>query len=281
VYRPFHWIARSVWPSALCVLASWSCATSGAGTANLDATLWVQTSVEYEAVARSLYAAATRDLEAALADPGRSAALEQTGGYSGLPPAVIVDVDETVLDNSPYQARLLLAGRSYDGQSWADWVHEERAEPVPGALEFALTADELGITVFYVTNRKADLEASTRANLENLGFPLRGDVDAVLTRGEQPGWTSDKTSRRQTVTRTHRVLMLLGDDLNDFVAVGQRSAEERAALAARYGDYWGDRWRMLPGPTYGSWERALYGFDYGLSDGARLEKKSEHLDPAT
>jgi acid phosphatase len=38
----------------------------------------------------------------------------------GLPPALIVDIDETMLDNSPYQARLVRDGKSFDDASWND-----------------------------------------------------------------------------------------------------------------------------------------------------------------
>lgn len=279
--RPLSWISFASLPAMLCAGGVWGCVSSGSNRANLDATLWVQTSVEYEAAVRSVYGAAARDLAALKADSGRTAALEQSGEYSSLPPAVIVDVDETILDNSPYQARLLLAGESHNSAAWSRWVVEERAEPVPGALDFVLRARELGIEVFYVTNRNSDLEMATRANLLRLGFPLPDHTDVVLTRGEEPEWVSDKTTRRQEVARTYRIVMLIGDDLNDFVAVGQRSVEERADLAAGYEAYWGDRWRMIPGPTYGSWERALFGFDYELGDDDRLDHKIDHLDPGT
>lgn len=279
--RSFGKIGPSGFPAVLGALTVSACVSAGASQANLDATLWVQTSVEYGAVARSVYVAAARDLPILLADSSRTAALEQTGDYERLPPAVIVDVDETVLDNSPFQARLLLGGERFNRDSWAAWVHEARAQPVPGALEFVNRASDMGITVFYVTNRDADLESSTRANLAGAGFRLQPGIDDVLTRGERPAWTSDKSSRRRHVASTHRVLMLIGDDLNDFVTVDRRSPTERATLALRHVEWWGERWRMLPGPTYGSWERSLYGFDHELGDADRLERKTDHLDPAT
>ena len=85
---------------------------------------------------RSIYVGAMRDLPVLLADSSQTAALEQKTGYSTLPPAVILDVDETVLDNSPYQARLLVSGEAYSSDTWADWVEERDASPVPGAIEF-------------------------------------------------------------------------------------------------------------------------------------------------
>jgi acid phosphatase len=75
--------------------------------------------------------------------------------------------------------------------------------------------------------------------------------------------------------------MLVGDDLSDFLDVSGSSRTQRETLAAEYRGYWGNRWRMLPNPTYGSWERALYGFDYALDDEARTDRKRDNLNPET
>ena len=270
---------ESVLLAAALAATSAGCASAPSARPNLDATLWVQTAAEYEAVARSVYVAALAQLPALLADSARSAAQEQGGDFLALPPAVIMDVDETVLDNSPYQARLLVAGDSYSSDTWAIWVDERIAEAVPGALEFTTEAADLGITVFYVTNRRAHQEQATRDNLDALGFPLRSDIDVVLTRGEQPDWDGPKSSRRRVVASTHRVLMLVGDDLNDFVDVDGLTVAGRNEVAGRYSEYWGHRWRMLPNPTYGSWERALFDSDYGLESSERTDRKAEHLEP--
>jgi acid phosphatase len=256
-----------------------ACASNPADRSNLDATLWVQTSAEYDAVARSVYFAAARDLPLLLADSSLTAALEQQDSYEKLPAAVILDVDETALDNSPYQARLLASGEAYSSNTWAQWVEEGIAEAVPGAVEFARRADRLGVTVFYVTNRRSPQEAATRVNLMDVGFPLSDDQDVLLMRGEKPEWTGAKGSRRELVSRTHRVLMLIGDDLNDFVDADGLSVAERDSLARLHSAYWGERWRMLPNPTYGSWERALFGSDFGLDRAERTEMKETHLEP--
>jgi acid phosphatase len=242
--------------------------------ANLDAILWVQTSAEYGAVTRSVYAAALRDLPELLADSTESAALEQEGAFGGLPPAVILDVDETVLDNVAYQARVLVDQELYASDSWAAWVEERAADPVPGSLEFTRGADSLGVVVFNVTNRRPGLEEATRDNLEALGFPLKQDVDVVLTR-EGGG---SKSGRRVTIAGRYRVIMLVGDDLGDFVDVDGMTLEEREAVVRRYRDYWGRQWRMLPNPTYGSWERVLFDSDFSLSPAERTKRKSEHLE---
>ena len=279
-YPPLRGKLPAVAPAVMAAVV-YGCATTAPALPNLDATLWVQTAAEYEAASRSVYEAASRRLAAALTDPSRTAALEQQGSFAELLPAVIVDVDETVLDNSPYQARLLIEGQVYDSDSWASWVDEASAEAVPGALGFTTAATNLGITVFYLTNRRSSQEEATRRNLERLGFPMRDDIDVILTRGERPEWTGAKSSRRQAVASKHRVLMIVGDDLNDFLDVAGRTVSERSELADLYADYWGDRWWMLPGPTYGSWERALWDFDYELDAAERTERKVDYLDPGT
>ncbi len=224
----------------------------------LFATLWQQTSAEYRAAAWQAYDEAREILPIALADSGWTAAVEQEGGdYSGLPPAIVLDIDETVLDNSPQQARTILAGGSFDPEAWGAWVNEARAPAVPGAREFLAFADSLGVAVFYITNRDQPLEEATRRNLQAEGLPLDPEVDTVLSRGEREGWGSDKTSRRAAIAERYRIVLLVGDDFNDFVSA-RFPREERARLVEQYGDRWGDRWIMLPNPVYGSWEGALY-----------------------
>ncbi len=262
------------------LLATTACATA-AGHPNLDATLWVQTAVEYRANALSVFDSAARDLEAAVMDTSRSAALEQKAGFGSLPPAVVLDIDETVLDNVAYQARLIETGELYGEASWSEWVKEEKARPVPGVMDFLRTAEDLGVTVFFVTNRDAWLEDATRANLAAVGISLRQDIDVVLTRGERAEWRSDKTPRRAAVAERFRILMLFGDDLTDFVQPVENTREERDALLEMYRDYWGDRWRVLPNPTYGSWERALFEAESSLDAAGRTQRKLDALDPDT
>jgi 5'-nucleotidase (lipoprotein e(P4) family) len=224
----------------------------------LFATLWQQTSAEYRAAAMQAYDEASEVLPVALADSGWTAAVEQEGDdFSMLPPAVVLDVDETVLDNSPQQARTILAGGSFDPEVWAAWVNEARAPAVPGAREFLALADSLDVALFYVTNRDQPLEEATRRNLEAEGLPLDPEVDTILSRGEREGWGSDKASRREAIAERYRIVLLVGDDLNDFVSA-RLPRVERDRLLERYGDRWGDRWIMLPNPVYGSWEGALY-----------------------
>ena len=240
-------------------------------------TAWVQTSAEYEAAARQAFNAAARALDAALADSTWTAALEQTGDFAALPPAIITDVDETMLDNSPFEARMARAGLVYDDPAFDTWVESAEAGPVPGALEFATEAARRGVTIFYVSGRGQALEEATRRNLERRGFPLDPGVDVVPATGEQPEWTSDKTSRRAWIASRYRVLLVIGDDLNDFVN-GRVPLERRAQLVRENAERWGRRWIVIPNPIYGSWERALYDFESGLSDAEKARRVAERLD---
>jgi acid phosphatase len=248
------------------------------GVEGLDATLWVQRAAEYDASAEQAYRIAADMLVAALEDSSWTAAPGQRSDGRALPPAVILDVDETVLDNSPFQARLIIEGREFNPQMWGEWIDQAAAAPVPGALAFARQAAAQGVMVFYVTNRDAKMEAATRRNLETHDFPLALDEDVILTRGEHEGWGSDKSSRRSYVAARYRVLLLIGDDLNDFVTVTRSSAEERDRIATDHAAYWGRKWIILPNPTYGSWERALYGFDSSLSPEEKRQRKAENLN---
>lgn len=242
----------------------------------LGGVLWQQTSAEYRALALATFARARAELDRALADRTATAALEQEGEYALLPPAVVADVDETLLDNSAYEADRIRVGGRYEPVSWNAWVERAGALAVPGAVEFARYAAERGVTLFYVTNRAAALEPKTRQNLAAAGFPLAPDLDTVLTPGER-GWTSEKSPRRAEVARSFRILLLVGDDLGDFVNGARARPEERVALAERYADRWQNDWILLPNPYYGSWERALLDNQRDLSDEEILRRKLGRL----
>lgn len=231
----------------------------------VSATLWIQHAEEYRIATESVFRLATERLPALVSEPG-SAAIEQVGDaktWAKLNTAIIVDLDETILDNSYYQARQIRAGAEYDEASWQTWMQEAAATAVPGAVEFLQAASRAGHRIFYVTNRgcaplpstddPCPAKTATRKNLQRLGLPDADYPDALMLRGSHPEWrTSDKTSRRAWVASRYRVIALFGDDLNDFVP--------RADYAKRRGELselFGRRWFLLPNPIYGSWERAL------------------------
>ena len=249
---------------------------------NLHSTLWAQTAVEYAGTARQAYQLATVMMQRALADSQWTASIEQAEAgpetYRSKPPAVVLDVDETVLDNSPYQARLVLDNDTYNSDSWKAWTREENAGAVPGALEFTQRAAQNGVQVLYLTNRDADVEAPTRNNLEALGFPVDDAPDAVLTQYEQDGW-GPKETRREWVADRYRILLLIGDNFGDFAAPADTTLAARRTLSRSFQKYWGTRWIALPNAQYGSWEGALYNFNYGLPPLRILEEKHDRLRP--
>lgn len=239
----------------------------------LDATLWVQTSAEAKIAAQQAYFLATRQLDAALRDKKWTAAVEQTAPVEKLPPAIILDLDETVLDNSPYQARLVRDDALYSGAGWASWVQQKSAGAIPGATQFLLYAQRRGVRIFYISNRGKNEEEATRENLRRLGLPLGGPSDHFLLQGEKPDWTSDKTSRRRFVAQTHRILLLIGDDLNDFMPAKPLPLQARLDLMQRYSSYWGQKWILLSNPLYGSWQGALFDYRNDLSRQEMLRRK--------
>jgi len=225
----------------------------------LYSTLWLQTAAEYEAHTLQAYNTAETLLPVALEDSSWTASLEQEDPFFDKPPAIILDLDETAIDNSFYEARVILDKTGFDAVSWNNWVREAEAEAVKGAVELTNYADELGVAVFYITNRDSEVQAYTEQNLLDLGFPV--DEGSVMSNGGQPEWTSAKTERRKLVAENYRVLMMFGDDLNDFLPARDISIEERKRSVEDYADRWGVKWFVLPNPNYGSWERALYSGD--------------------
>ncbi len=252
------------------------------------AVVWMQRAGEHDAACLQAYGAAQQALAAGISDRDWTACLEQDPLPAGpsLPPCVVLDVDETVLDNSPFAARQIRLGKGFEPKAWAAWVKERRADAVPGALAYVLRAKALGARVIYLTNRNSDSEdplrpsteeADTRANLAALGFPIDEDdgFDCVLTAGEH----GDKAARRRVVARRFRIVQLVGDNLGDFAAGTDpekaASATERAdrcaaaeqrrnELVVAHGDWWGRRWILIPNPSYGGFESVVRGQHDGL-----------------
>jgi acid phosphatase len=250
---------------------------------SLNATVWYQTSVERDLVYRGIYRAAGTRLDAALADKDWDALPKEDRDNDPrtLPPAIIVDVDETVLDNSPTQVRQILGGSSFNARDWGEWVDQRAAKALPGAAEFLREAAAKGITIFYITNRDADQAAATFDNLKSAGFPI-ADTRQFLGSGmavagcDQKG--NAKSCRRRLVGRSYRVLMQFGDQVGDFVSIADNTRDGRREAIAPYLDWIGERWWALPNPLYGSWESAL--FHKGQDQAARRAAKEAALDDA-
>jgi acid phosphatase len=246
----------------------------------LNAVLWMQRSVEYKATALGAFALARVRLDQALADPNWSAIVpkEQSGPYQALPPAVIVDIDETAVDNSGYQAWMVLKNTTFDPKTWNAYVNTMTSLAIPGAVDFARYAAAKGVKVFYVSNRTAQEEAATRSNMERLGFPMDGTLDAFLMARERPDWGSAKGTRRAHVARSYRVLLNIGDNFADFVDEYRGTEAQRLKVLEEHGARWGREWIMLPNPAYGSFESAPFKHDFKLSNADRRKAKRSVLE---
>lgn len=245
----------------------------------LLANLWMQRAVEYRANALTVYALARIRLDEALADKNWTAApAEQKGDFQNLPPAVVLDVDETVLDNSKYEVWLMRADQSFSTKTWNQFCAAQISVAIPGAVEFTKYAETKGVKVFYVTNRGAETEKDTRENMQKLGFPLGGNVDTFLMQGEKPEWTGAKSTRRAAITKDYRVLLNIGDNLGDFDDRYRTSEADRVKAFEAGMPYWGKQWLMLANPTYGSFDTAPYGHDFKKSRDEQRKAKWDVLE---
>lgn len=236
-----------------------ACAPASGNHENLNSVLWMRSSLEYRHNAIQAYRLAEKMLLDALRDPDWTAALEQEPGYQNLPPAVILDIDETVLDNSPSEVEYMQRGSgAFTPAGWEEWVNRAEAKLIPGAAGFLKLAEAKGVEAFYITNRERAQKPKTIENLRAVGLPFADD-EHVLTTGEQPEWTSEKTSRRSFLAGSYRILLLVGDDAGDFLAGVRSTITAREVAMAPFESYLGTRWIVLPNPTYGSWENAISG----------------------
>jgi len=243
------------------------------------AVLYAQSSAEYEANNFQAFAGAKLALEKALVNKNWTAAIEQKEDFSEKPPAVILDIDETVLNNIPFQARAIIKGESYPN-GWVEWMLEEASTSVAGVSEFLKYADSKGIKIFYVTNRIAIAEEATRNNLKKLGLPFDTDRDVLLMKNEN-GWTSDKVSRRELIAQDYRILLLIGDQLGDFISLDEATTgmDSRKEIAAKYEEMWGKKWFMITNPIYGRWEASIYNNEYPDTESELMQMRLKALKP--
>ncbi|PST84106.1 5'-nucleotidase, lipoprotein e(P4) family [Pedobacter yulinensis] len=206
------------------------------------AVLWQQHSGEYRALCFQAYNFARVSLKAAMKKRDRRK-----------PNCIIVDVDETVLDNSAFQGHEIKKGTSFIQKDWTEWAALAQADTVPGAHAFLKFAASKKIEVFYITNRERAEHAGTLENLRRYGFPNADEAHLVVK--EQ---TSDKEPRRKAVAERYNILMLCGDNLSDFSNVFYRENRETKTETERAQSQFGSRFIVLPNPMYGDWEKLLY-----------------------
>lgn len=211
---------------------------------NVNGTLWQQQSGEYKALCYQAFNLARLRLQEILMT-----------NKDSMPLAVITDVDETVLDNIPFAANDILNGRTFADSTWRIWVDMATAKAMPGAVEFFNYAAQHGVQCFYITNRKEAEKAATIKNLQLQGFPQADDRHFMAKQGS----VSDKEPRRQEVAKKYNVVLLLGDNLNDFDDLFfDKPTVERNANVDKSQAFFGSKYIMLPNATYGDWEAALW-----------------------
>ncbi|MGQ7788232.1 5'-nucleotidase, lipoprotein e(P4) family [Nesterenkonia sp. K-15-9-6] len=200
---------------------------------------WQQQSAEAKALQAQTYRLAEQRLE------------ELVDEADGEDLALITDLDETAVDNSELLARDMAQCHDYtDWETWDHWEREGTARVIPGALEFFERADELGVTIVYLSDRTEENLDDTLAMLEELEFP-QVEEDQVLLLGPP------KQERRESVEAEYELIMQLGDTLHDFhEGYAGADLEEQHDLIEEHADRWGDDWFVLPNPTYGSWQEA-------------------------
>jgi len=233
----------------------------------IGAILWTQSSAEYRALAYQTFSLAKLRID------------QDLRRRSTKPRAVIVDVDETVLDNSRFQAELLLRDAAYTAENWKAWCDRAEAGAVPGAVDFLKYAARRGVRVFYITNRRQPEKAGTITNLIKLGFPGVTE-DSVMIR--EQGTTASKESRRDRVRQRYWIAMLVGDNLNDFNDnFSGKSITDRSMEVDHERAEFGSRFIVVPNPMYGDWENAVNNNQSNLNDEQRAANRRSALKGIT
>ncbi len=229
--------------------------------------VWVRDAAEFDAITMQVYRAASDNLPGLLADKSWTAMPGQKS-YGELPAAIIFDVDETLVSNVGFQENL---EPPFANSKLDDWNANNIATAVPGAVEFVKLAREHGIELFFLTNRPCKSkpgisdpcpqEAITVQDLIEAGIPA--DSDHVMMANEMPHWDREKVIRRDLIAQDYRIIMLIGDDLSDFIPCVRKKVHkpctESATAASRqsktdlFHRYWGAGWYVLPNPMHGSW----------------------------
>ncbi|MEJ7624493.1 MAG: 5'-nucleotidase, lipoprotein e(P4) family [Pyrinomonadaceae bacterium] len=249
-------------------------ATPAAQTADTEyqaaATLWMQKAAEYRALAYQAFNLARWQLDA---DLDKKNVKNLPKDEQKRPRAIVVDIDETVLDNSPSQAAGIKNRRAFSLPDWYAWGEMRKAKAIPGAVDFLNYAAGKGVKVFYVSNRDEVQKQATIDNLKSVGFTDIAADNVLLRAGE-----STKTPRRSQIAQKYRIVLLMGDNLDDFSDVFERkSVGDRFAEVDKIKPEWGKRWIVLPNAMYGTWENALYEYAR-LSDAEKAAKRANALE---
>jgi 5'-nucleotidase (lipoprotein e(P4) family) len=246
-------IKSTICAALICIAINSSALAQKLSTANggkVWSSLWQQRSAEYKALCFQAYNIARLRIADAVKHKGAK------------PLAVITDIDETLLDNSPEDARAAINNQEFDTKAWKKWTSQGIADTVPGAAAFFKYAAAKGVTVFYVTNRDEDERPGTLKNLQLYHLPNADNAHLLLKTT-----SSSKESRRQEILKKYNVVLLCGDNLADFdVLYDNHPAEQnREAVTQKLMQQFGNKYIVLPNPSYGDWEGSLFKFNYKLT----------------
>jgi 5'-nucleotidase (lipoprotein e(P4) family) len=257
--------------------ATASTAQQGAQTAQtvdneyqVGAILFMQKAAEYRALTYQAFNLARWQLDA---DFDKKNVKKLPKAERKMPRAVVVDIDETVLDNSPHQAYTVKKRLPFAAATWIEWGNMRAAKPIPGAVDFLTYANQKGVKVFYVSNRFDQQKAATIDNLKKVGFPDATDETVLLFKTE-----SSKEARRKAIMEKYRIVILIGDNLDDLSNVFERkSVADRFMEVDKTRDMWGKKFIVIPNAMYGGWESAIY--EYGrLTEAQKTEKRLNAME---
>ena len=209
---------------------------------NTMGTLWYQNAAEVDALYQQGYNVATNKLKELLKQP------------TNKPYSIVLDIDETVLSNIPFQVKMIKDGTAFNPKLWDEWVQKAEAKPVAGAKEFLQFADKNKVQIYYISDRTDAQVDATIKNLEAQGLPVQGR-DHLMFKKEGD---KSKEGRRQEVLKHTNLVMLFGDNLVDFAEFSTKSEEDRDKMFEQLKAEFGDKFIIFPNPMYGSWESAVY-----------------------
>ena len=209
---------------------------------NTMGALWYQNAAEVDALYQQGYNVATNKLKELLKQP------------TDKPYSIVLDIDETVLSNIPFQVKMVKDGTAFNPKLWDEWVQKAEATPVAGAKEFLQFADKNKVQIYYISDRTDSQVDATIKNLEAQGLPVQGR-DHLMFKKEGD---KSKEGRRQEVIKHTNLVMLFGDNLVDFAEFSTKSEADRDKMFEQLKAEFGDKFIIFPNPMYGSWESAVY-----------------------
>jgi 5'-nucleotidase (lipoprotein e(P4) family) len=231
----------------------------------LSATAYTQQSAEYRAVCLQTYQLAGRALTEKIADYNSDS----------LKPAVVLDLDETVLDNSPYTAWQIANNKPYTTETWQKWTAMGKAKAVPGSKKFLKLADSLDVTIFYLSNRRVNRLEPTVKNMKDLGMP-QSEPDHFYLKSS----TSDKQPRRDSImNQGYDILLFCGDNLGDFGSEWDHgTTAQRNETVMNSSSRFGTEFFIFPNPMYGKWDAALLDYNRDTSEAAKNQMRVDKLE---